>query len=219
MYGNTRTSTERSPATGKGAGWLLRHATLLGLIGGAIAVMVSGSTAGVPASGEQWSYGTGTQHYEYGDQHGSLHRTVEAWVASDGRYRVVVVSDDGAAEEFTFDGVDARMFITPPGQKKPSSIVTLKSPTIFAVEGFDGFEFPITGNEADKRLTDGRTNLPTHVYKTGIRGASYELNMKWIAIDPDSSLLAPSAQAAEIQLGQPTPAEPSMSTKHVPPGE
>ncbi len=170
------------------------------LVGVAAASFIVAACSGSYVGEDAWFHGTGTQHFEYGDGAGTLDRTVEAWVAADGRYRVVVVSSDdsASAEEFIYDGTDLRVFITPPHQPEPLSMTTTASPRIFAVEGFAGFEIPEGEDLADERRADQRTNLPTYVYKKGIKGASYEFVMEWQAVAADPTLLEPSEAATDL---------------------
>ncbi len=67
-----------------------------------------------PSSAQQlqWQYGTGT--YTVTDSVGSVTRSVEAWVAPDGTYRVLTTSlnRSNASEEVVFDGVKQFAYIT-----------------------------------------------------------------------------------------------------------
>ena len=177
--------------------WSFPYIERVGLSLVLVATVLVVSAAATPVEEAPWFHGVGTQHYQYGLDLGELDRSVEVWIAEDGRYRVVVTSVDGAAEEFTYDGSEALMFVTPPGQMEPLSIMRLKSPSIFAVDGFSGMD----GSAAvDQSITerDKRSNLLTYVHTVGVEGASYELNMSWAPIESDTSLLQPSEPAAKL---------------------
>lgn len=180
----------------------LSYSMRIGLLVVMVAALVLVSAAAKPVNEAPWFHGVGTQHYDYGGEYGELDRVVEAWVAADGRYRVVVTSADGAAEEFAYDGREALMFVTPPRQREPLSIMKLKSPSIFAVDGFSALNNSAAADEfpADRRR-DKVSNLPTYVHRMGVDGASYDLNMSWESIKADRSLLEPSEAAAKLLSG------------------
>ncbi len=178
------------------------YSVRIGLLVVMMAAVAVASAAAKPVDEAPWFHGVGTQQYDYGGEYGELDRVVEAWVAADGRYRVLVTSADGAAEEFVHDGSEALMFVTPPGQKEPLSIMKLESPNIFAVDGFAALDDNAVAEKfTAERRRDTRSNLPTYVYRTGIDGASYELNMSWEPVAADPSLLEPSEAATKLLSG------------------
>lgn len=163
----------------------------------------SSAEVGAQEKEPAWFYGTGSQYFDYGDDLFEVTRQVNAWVAPDGRYRVHVVSPNGASEEFIYDGTDALMFVTPPGEKVPSSIMKMDSAYLWAIDGHASLDSeglrPRLFDAPERR--DQRSSLPASVRHDGVNGASYELSMKWRAVSADESVLAPSKAASALLDG------------------
>lgn len=170
---------------------------LIATIAGLALASASSATAGQT----DWYTGIGTQTFNYGDDV-TLERSVKAWVADDGRYRVIVKSPDGASEEFVFDGTDSFMFITPPGSKSPMSVIERDSAWLWAVEGHQvaAPEHARPNALSAPSRRDTASGMSTLVEHEGIEGSSYRLEMSWSQIDPNEDLLQPAPTAIALLM-------------------
>lgn len=165
------------------------------------AIITVGAVTSIAASDVSgaWYHGTGTQHYEYGDGLPALDRKVDAWIAPDGRYRVVIESANGPAEEFLFDGTEALVFVTPPGQDAPASVSMRQTARIIVVDGHPHHErMPTDPEYPAVKERDAFSNLVTFVRQDGMKGAYFEMEMNWTRVEPSPAQLKPSPSAAEL---------------------
>lgn len=85
-----------------------------------------------------WHHTVGVQSFTYSNSE-TLTRRVEAWITSDGRYRVKTTSLDGthASEEVAYDGLGTQLILyTDPAGSQQALV--LKNDTHFAVTGSAG---------------------------------------------------------------------------------
>jgi len=150
----------------------------------AIALLGGPATAGSNAGATELQHGVGTV-VTYHDG-GTLERSVEAWVAEDGRYRVLTTSLDGtgATEEVVFDGLTQTAYVTDPGGR--TSAVEGDYSTHFAIQagvpkaapGETIVEFDRAGN-----------GLAERVLRVFDSGTKVDLLIAWETVNYEPSLL------------------------------
>jgi hypothetical protein len=164
------------------------------LVGMVVLAVILAVTPAPSSVGGEWLYGEGVQTLYYGDQVGFLNRSVRAWVAPDGRYRVLVESLDGpdSSEEFVYDGEFQWAFVVPPGAKEASEVTKQRSPRHFAINGYRALSSKIpTETYPEAVRSEHPSGLPERVQIVQDGKRTYDLSMTWSAIAADASVLDP----------------------------
>jgi hypothetical protein len=158
--------------------------TLVALVSLFLAVAAPRSTA----QQTSWQHGNGI--YTVTDTAGSVERSVEAWVAPDGRYSVVTTSlnSSRASEEVVFDGVNQFAYIT-----DDAGILKV-------MQGDTSAHFAVTPPSPSR---DGA--LPRSVHDVLDGGVETNLDMSWSDIRGDEQLLAPTYVGTPIVIERETP--------------
>ena len=150
----------------------------------AVALLGGPATAGVDGGAVGLQHGVGTV-VTYHDG-GTLERSVEAWVADDGRYRVLTASLDGtgAAEEVVFDGLTQTAYVTDPGGR--TSAVEGDYSTHFAIQTGVPKAGPGEANAVFDRAGNGLAERVLRVFDSGTK---VDFRIAWETVAYDPSLL------------------------------
>lgn len=160
------------------------------VIGILTAALAAGpAVAGETETAEEMRHGIGTVVTYY--EGGTLERAVEAWVASNGAYRVITVTLDGsrAAEEVVFDGKVQTAYVTDPGGS--TSVIAGDFADHFAIQ----YEAP-EPKAGEKLVTFelSAVGLAERVVREYASGSRVDLQIAWERVEYDSSLLEPDAR-------------------------
>ncbi len=164
------------------------------------------------ANNEEWLYGEGNQTLDYGEPMGIVNRQVQAWVAPDGRYRVLVTSLNGpnAIEEFIYDGESQWMLVTPPGATESNGATKTETIGNFAVAGYGPLAEKAPQRYASSLRLEHATGLPERETIIHNGEATYDLHMKWSTTPTDETVLAPTTGDLTYPTRTATRIDPSM---------
>jgi len=121
---------------------------------------------------------------------GVIVRDVEAWISSEGQYRVIVSTPDfGGSEEVIYDGNTQRAIVTPPGAKAKSVTVVGATNEHFVAQSFEALK-----SWDSDQATSGSIESTMH--------GSERLAMTWKTIAGSTELLVPSGGVFPAVSGQ-----------------